>query len=32
MQRNWEFYDYFKRKQEEGFTYQGRPAWARTVR
>ena len=25
MRRNWEFHDYFKRKQEEGFTWQGRP-------
>ncbi len=25
MGRNWEFYDYFRRRQEEGFTYMGRP-------
>ncbi|MGC8834051.1 MAG: uroporphyrinogen decarboxylase family protein [Armatimonadota bacterium] len=25
MKRNWEFYDYFKQKQAEGFTYQGLP-------
>ena len=25
MRRNWEFYDYFRRKQDEGFTWQGRP-------
>ena len=25
MQRNWDFYGFFKRQQEEGFTWQGRP-------
>jgi hypothetical protein len=25
MQKNWEFYDFLKNKQNEGWTYQGRP-------
>ncbi len=25
MRRNWEFYDYFRRRQEEGFTWEGKP-------
>lgn len=25
MRRNWEFYDFFRRKQAEGFTWEGRP-------
>lgn len=28
MQRNWEYYDYFRRRREEGFTWQGRPLGA----
>jgi hypothetical protein len=25
MQRNWDFYEYFRRQQEQGFTWEGRP-------
>lgn len=25
MRRNWEFYDWFRRRQQEGFEYEGRP-------